>query len=281
MRKNLEKPRGLLACSGVIFPSGRRCVCLAKVAVLVVFACFAMKTTPSLAAQTQTLSMGVKPGKLDPKRRSSSSIRIFAETSDPDSVMGIPSPTIRASFFFDDDFAFNPRLHGLAACEADWINALTTNGAKARCPHSVLGYGNATARIPWPTPTQACGGKTCLEVQAGITVFNSTPEPGTGRPRLLLFVRQENTLLGTTILGTLRPANSGQDFGMRLDVVVPPIAADSALTTLDVMIGGQQRPGYVMARCGDRNRLLNMVGSLTFLSGQNLSASARTRCFPV
>ena len=276
----LENPRGVLPSPGRGPANGHRKMHL-KVAILVVFACFAMKASHSFAAQTQTLAMGVKPGKLDLKRRSNSSIRILAETSDPDSAVGIPSPTTRASFSFDDDFVFNPRMRGLHPCEAAWINALTTNLAKQRCPNSVLGDGEATARIPWPVPTPACDGKACLEVDAGITVFHSTPEPVTGRARLLLFVRQENTLLGTTILGTLRPASSGKDFGMRLDVVVPPIAADSALTTLDVTIGGPQRPGYVMARCGDRNKRLNMVGDLTFLSGQKLSASASSRCFPV
>ncbi len=248
---------------------------------LVVFAVGSTRASSVQAVNTQTLQLDVRPGKLGKERRSSVAVRIGAETSAPDSVNGIPSPTVTASFDFDAAFRFNTRLRRLARCEAWEINGLTTALALQKCPRSKIGEGTATARIPWPSPNPSCGGFLCLEVEAKITAFHSSPEAGTGNPRLLLFVRRDDTYLGTTIIGTLRPSRAGVAFGKRLDVVVPPIAADAALVGLDVTIGGAFRKEYVSARCSNRSKRLAIRGAVHYEDGTSLFPRASSRCFPV
>ncbi len=280
MDELLERSRGFLAAPAAAVTSRERRKRRVKVVFVVALACFVVKTTSGYAAQTQTLGLGVAPSKLKRDKRKSTVISITSTTLDETAPNKIPSPTVYASFNFDDDFVFNGKIARQGVCRREWLDSLSTALAIARCPTSVLGTGRAVARFPWPVDASHPDGY--QELATELTAFKGPAQAGTGWPQLVILARVETAAYGGALLGTIRPSRSGKDFGSRLDISVPKFLDGlAALTDFSIDIGGGNGRGYVTARCADRDRRLNMNGLITYLDGNALGASANTRCFPV
>ncbi len=280
MEALLERSREFLAAPAAAPTSRERRKRRVKIVVVVALACFVVKTGSGHAAQTQTLGLGVSPTKLKRDKRKPAVISITSTTLNETAPNRIPSPTVYASFNFDDDFVFNGRIARQKVCRREWLDSLSTQLAIARCPDSVLGTGAAVARFPWPVDESHPYGYE--ELATELTAFKGPAEAGTGRPQLVILARVESAAYGGALLGTIRPSRSGKDFGYRLDISVPTFLDGlAALTDFEIEIGGGNGRGYVTARCSDRNRMLNMNGRITYLDGSSLGASASSRCFPV
>lgn len=280
MQNLLENSRDFLAAPAAATSVRDRRTRQIRIAVVLGLACFVVKTSSGYAAQTQTLGLSVKPTKLKRDKRKPVVVSITAQTLDEEAVNRIPSPTVYASFNFDDELVFNGRITSQKTCRASWLESLSTELAIERCPDSVLGTGTAKARFPFLVdPGHPYG---YAEQATELTAFKGTPEPVTGRPRLVILARVEAVAYGGSLIGTIRPSRAGKDFGYRLDISVPKFLDGLAsLTDFSIDIGGGKGRGYATARCHDWNRWLDMNGTITYLSGMSLSASARSRCVPV
>jgi hypothetical protein len=280
MEALLERSREFLSAPAAAPTARERRRRRVKVVVVVALACLVVKTGSGYAAQTQTLGLGLSPTKLKRDKRKPATITISATTLNETAPNKIPSPTVYASFNFDDDFVFNGRIARQTVCRREWLDSLSTELAVARCPNSVLGTGAAVARFPWPVdPAHPDGYE---ELATELTAFKGPAEAGTGRPQLVILARVESAAYGGALLGTIRPSRSGKDFGYRLDISVPTFLDGlAALTDFKIRIGGRNGRGYVTARCADRNRKLNMNGRITYLDGSSLGASAKSSCVPV
>lgn len=280
MDELLEKSRGFLASPAAAATPRERRKRRVKVVLVVALACFVVKTTSGYAAQTQTLGLGVSPAKLKRDKRKPVVVSITAQTLDESAPNRIPSPTIYASFDFDDDLVFNGRIARQGICRQEWLESLSTALAIARCPSAVLGSGNAVARFPFPVDAEHPYGY--AELATELTAFKGPAEPKTGRPRLVILARVETAAYGGTLMGTIRPSRAGRDYGYRLDISVPKFLDGlAALTDFSIQIGGGNGRGYATANCADRDHWLDMRGQISYLNGSSLGATARSRCFPV
>jgi hypothetical protein len=227
----------------------------------------------AFAAQTQTVDIYVSPKALPKLKMAPVALKIHTATGDSASPNGIPSPAVRALINFDDDIAVNFRLKGLGRCSPESIAGLSTDQAKATCPRSIVGGGAAKVRIPWPNP------EGYVELPAVVTAFNATTEPGTGRPRVILYSRQEDTGQGSSIIGVFKKSSAGADYGRLLDVDIPLLLdGNAALTDFRVTIGNGYKKGFVKARCFDRNRRMNMKTRFFYDDGTSLPASDYAVC---
>lgn len=227
----------------------------------------------AVAAQTQTVGIFVSPVKLPAKKMAPIALKIHTATGDPEAANGIPSPAVKALINFDDDIAVNAKLRGLGRCSPESIAGLSTDQAKATCPRSIVGGGSAKVRIPWPNP------EGYVELPATVTAFNATRESGTGRPRVILYSRQEDTGQGSSIIGVFKRSSAGADYGRLLDVDIPLLLdGNAALTDFRVTIGNGYKKGYVKAQCRDRNRRINMKTRFFYNNATSLRASDYAVC---
>ena len=278
MEELLERSRDFLAPPAAAVTPRERRKRQAKIVVVVALACFVVKTSSGHAAQTQTLGLGVTPTKLKKNRKSPVAVTITAVTANETAPNRIPSPTTIARFNFDDDFHFNGTSGVTGTCEPEMVENLSTALAIQQCPNAVLGSGSAKARFPWLLN----GNPWYQEVDAELTAFKGSPDPGTGYPRLVIFTRVETAGFGSSLLGTLKPAGAGPDFGTRLEITVPEfISGFAALTRFSIKIGTGAGRGYASAKCSDRDHRLNLNGRITYKNGSTLPAKASSRCFPV
>lgn len=280
MDELLERSRGFLAAPAAAATPRERRKRRVKVVFVVALACFVVKTSSGYAAQTQTLGLGVSPTKIKRDKRKSAVISITATTLDETAPNRIPSPTVNATFNFDDDFVFNGKIARQGICRREWLDSLSTALAIARCPTSVLGTGAAVARFPWPVDAEHPYGY--QELATELTAFKGPAQARTGWPQLVILARVETAAYGGALMGTIRPSRLGKNYGSRLDISVPKFLDGlAALTEFSIDIGGGNGKGYVTARCADRDHRLNVRGLITYLDGSALGASASSRCFPV
>lgn len=227
----------------------------------------------AFAAQTQSVDIYVKPRTLPQVKMAPVALKIHTATADSTSPNGIPSPAVRALINLDDDLAVNFKLKGLGKCDPTSIASLPTDQAKATCPKAVVGGGAAKVRIPWPNP------EGFVELPATVTAFNATREPGTGRPRIILYAWQADTAQGSSIVAVFKKSTAGADYGKLLDVNIPLLlSGDAALTDFQVTIGNGYKKGYAKARCHDKNRRINMKTRFYYNDGSNLPASDYAIC---
>jgi hypothetical protein len=221
----------------------------------------------AVGANTQSIIAKVGPAKQDKNRYGAASINVTTETgSDDGSTI---APATRAQIFFDDDLVFNTR--GLATCTKAQLENTTPAQAKAKCRRAQVGAGKAEAAVG--------GNPNTPRVGVEVTAFNGTPRGN--KPVLLL--HSFTAAIGQTIVleGVLK--NTSGDFGKVLDVNVPLLAANSALTKFQTKVQksfrfqGRTRH-YVTARCHDRNRQWNFKGTFTYQGAPSKTATTTQSC---
>lgn len=221
----------------------------------------------AVGANTQKITATVLPAKQKKRVFGPASINVVTETGSDDG--GTIAPATRARVFFDDDLRFFTR--GLAQCRTSQIEDTTTAQARSGpCKASQVGKGTAEAAI---------AGNPNNRVPVVVTAFNGRPQGN--KPVLLLHSRTD--ALGLTIIleGVLK--NATGDFGKVLDVDVPPLAANSALTKFQTRVQKSfnfrgQRRHYVSARCFDNNRKWNFKGIFTFQGAPPKTATHAQTC---
>jgi len=174
---------------------------------------------------------------------------------------GVPNPAVRALVYFDKSIKVN--LNGVPPCDEGALNSLNTAEARALCPESIIGTGQAAVRIPVistgpesPPPGNSgqatVNGKTIAgETQAVLTAFRTTK---LGKyERIILFSRVGATAVGSPLIGTIKPAPKAlkkKGYGTLLDVDIPLLAAGAALTRFSMGVGGTSWPAYTEASPG-------------------------------
>jgi hypothetical protein len=143
----------------------------------------------------------------------------------------------------------------LAKCNIANIGGDTTAAVNA-CKSSVIGGGNAYARIPG-IPT------TNNEVELTVTAFNgqtSTAGGGFtgGFPTILLHA--DNASLPTTLVtGEVRNSSAGADFGRQLNVPdAPDVAGDTGAL---VLFNSQVAKSWTNGKTGNKKKTYNLVTS--------------------
>ena len=155
----------------------------------------------------------------------------------------------------------------LPQCTEAAISAATTDGAMAACPTSVIGGGNALARIPgFPTANN--------ESELTVTAFNGPPSSAGdnasdqvtntgfvgGFPTIILHA--DNTALPTTVVsGEVGNATSGPDYGRRLYV---PDAPDVARVGADdfgalVLFNASVSRKWTNGKSGDKKKTYQLT----------------------
>jgi hypothetical protein len=211
------------------------------------------------AVQTERITGTASPSKLPKTKRAPVALTF---TTGPHGSVGSPlSATTRAQILIDDEFAFFNR--GLASCSVSSINGRSTSAAKAACARAQVGAGSASANI---------GGVT---VPVTVTAFN-------GGPGVLLLHSAPSIGSPVVLVGRIRGASG--DFGIRLDVTIPPLAGGvGILTGLRVKLQKTyrfrgKRRSFLSAKCGDRNRKLNYKGTFNFADGTSLTVTDTQTC---
>jgi hypothetical protein len=219
--------------------------------------------TAASAKQTQTVKGKITPAKLPKKKRKPVALRVITTTSDPQAPGQVPSPATRALVHFDD--AGKPYPGVAATCTTGQIAGKATAEAKAECPNAVVGGGKATVFVP--------AGLTHITYNAEVTAFNAAKVGG--RPAIILYSYVEDLTYGQPLLGVFKVSKAGKDFGVALDVSIPPLPFDAALTLFDVTTGNGFKRGYIKANCSDRNKRLNVKAKFTYSNGTSLSAVSK------
>ena len=211
----------------------------------------------AVGANFQKITGTFKPNtNLSKTKFKAGSVNVITETGDAD---GSVSPATRAKVYFDDDLRFTTR--GLAICQPSRINNTSTAQAKARCGNAQVGAGAATV---------ALGGSTDPAARLGATVTAFNGPPKNGKPVILLHSRTDPPLNSTVVLvGVLKPLPRAGDFGNVLDVTIPQLPGNTAITRFQVKVQKNfrfrgQRRSYVNGRCGDGNKKLNYKGTFIF-----------------
>jgi hypothetical protein len=226
----------------------------------------AIGVTSAIGANSQTIKATVAPVKQKKRAFGKASINVVTKTNDTD---GSVSPATRAQVFFDDDIRFDTR--GVARCkESDVSGNKTTIAAKAACPRSVVGAGNASIAV---------AGNPDAPATAKVTAFNGVPQGG--KPVILLHSYSEATGLAPVLVGVLK--NAGGDFGKVLDVQIDPLPLGSAITSFQTKVQKSTRfrgktINYVSARCKDGNRKWNFKGTFTYDGSPQKTATSSQNC---
>jgi hypothetical protein len=237
-------------------------------------AVFALSATTGVAfaAKTQTAKLKVVPSKLPKKKRKNVALNIVTTTGDPAAPDQVPSPAVRALVNFDNEFTFNP---GVAkTCTTGQISGQDTAQARETCKTALVGGGAATVFVPTGTGVH-------ITYQAEVSAFNGPKSAG--NPTIILFSYVSALNYGQPLNGVIKKSKAGKDYGKALDVTIPPLPFGAALTRFDVTVGNPNsgRPGhkgYVKAKCGDRNRKLNLKSKFTYQDGTSLPASNAKKC---
>jgi hypothetical protein len=220
----------------------------------------------AVGANSQKITGEFKPNtNLSKTKFKGGSVNVITETGDTD---GNVSPAVRAQVSFDDDMSFFTK--GLPTCRESELTQTTTAQAKAKCGDAQVGAGGATVAIggnPDPSASTA----------AVVTAFNGVPK--NGKPVILLHSRANAFGLTTVLVGVLNKLGRAGDFGWRLDVRIPELAFNSAITRFQVKVQKRfrfrgKRRNYVSARCGDRNKTLNYKGKFFFNDTPDYSRTA-------
>jgi hypothetical protein len=179
------------------------------------------------------------------------------------------NPANRVRVYLDDDLKLTTA--GLPQCQPSSLAGTTTPAARSRCGSSMVGKGSTVAYI---------GGNPQAAVSGQNTVFNG-PRQG-GRPTLVVHNRIDAVGSTVVLVGVFKPASG--DYGLVLDVNVPPLPFGTALASFQTLINKSythrgDRKHYVSARCGDRNRTWNFKGRDDYGGGEPpLTATVTQRC---
>ena len=225
----------------------------------------------AVGANFQKITGTFKPNtNLSKTKFKAGSVNVITETGDQD---GSVSPATRAKVSFDDDLRFTTR--GLAQCDPSRLTNTSTEQAKARCRAAMVGSGAATV---------ALGGSTDEGARLGATVTAFNGPPRNGKPVILLHSRTDPPLNSTVVLvGVLKPLPRAGDFGNVLDVTIPPLPGNTAITRFQVKVQKTfrfrgKRKSYVSGRCGDGNKQLNYKGRFIFDGSPAKTALDSQRC---
>lgn len=224
----------------------------------------------AVGANSQTISGEFKPNtNLSKTKYKPGSLNVITATGDTD---GNVSPATRAQVFFDDDLTFFTR--GIAKCNpARLTNTTTAQARNGPCKAAQVGAGTAMVAI---------AGNTDAPLGATVTAFNGPPK--NGKPVILLHSRTDEPLANTVILvGVLKSLPRAGDFGRVLDVSIPQLPANTAITRFQVRVQKRfrfrgKRRSYVSGRCGDGNRKLNFKGTFTFDGSPKKTATDSQNC---
>jgi hypothetical protein len=211
------------------------------------------------AVQTEHVSGTVSPSKLPKTKRAPVALTF---STGPHTAVGEPlSPATRVQIFVDDEVAVFNR--GLATCSVSQINGRSTSAAKAACGGAQVGAGSASANV---------GG---LNVPVTVTAFN-----GANKTLLLHFAAS----IGSPVVLVGRLKSASGDYGIRLDVSVPPLASGVAILTglrtklrKTYTFRGKRR-SFLSAKCGDANRKLNFKGTFNYENGSSLTTTDTQAC---
>jgi hypothetical protein len=212
----------------------------------------------AVGANFQKIDGTFKPNtNLSKTKFKAGSVNVITQTGDQD---GSVSPATRAKVYFDDDLRFTTK--GVPKCDPAKLTNTSTEQAKSRCRSSLIGGGHATVALGGASnnPNAILG--------ATVTAFNGPPK--NGHPVILLHSRTDPPLNSTVILvGILKPLPQAGDFGNVLDVTIPPLPGNTAITRFQVKVQKNfrvngKRKSYVNGRCGDKNHKLNYKGTFVF-----------------
>jgi hypothetical protein len=226
----------------------------------------AVGVTSAIGANSQTIKGTIAPVKQKKNVYGKASINVVTKTNDTD---GSVSPATRAQVYFDDDIKFDTR--GVARCAKAKVDGnKTTAAAKAACPKSVVGAGNASIAV---------AGNPNAPATAKVTAFNGVPQGG--KPVILLHSYSEATGLAPVLVGVLK--NTGGDFGKILDVTIPALPFASAITSFQTKVQKSTRfrgktINFVSARCKDGNRKWNFKGTFTYDGSPSKTATSSQTC---
>jgi hypothetical protein len=211
------------------------------------------------AVQIEHVNGTVSPSKLPKTKRAPASLTFG---TGPHSAVGEPLRSAnRAQVFIDDEVQIFNR--GLATCSVSRINGRSTTAAKNACGSAQVGGGSGSANV---------GG---VNVPILITAFN-----GAGRTLLL----HSAPAIGSPVVLVGRLRSASGDFGILLDVSIPPLAGGvGVIITFRVKLRKiyrfQGRPrSYITAKCGDGNRKLNYKATFTYPTGSPVNATDTQSC---
>jgi len=209
----------------------------------------------AVGANSQTVDAKLGTTKLPKTKYKGTSINVTTTTNDTD---GNVDPATKAQIFFDDDLQFFTR--GIPICDPADLTNTTTAQAKKVCGKAQVGAGSATV---------ALAGNPEAPANAVITAFNGKPQGG--KPVILLHSRTAPPINNTIVLIGVLKSTSG-DFGKVLEVAVPALPANTAITRFQTKVQKSfrfrgKRRSYVSARCNDSNKTINYKGVFTYSGG--------------
>lgn len=197
----------------------------------------------------------IKPKQLPKRKFHKASLFVQSETEFPTTNDGLNQEWSEKVFLdFDDDIRF--KTDGPTPCNENDIAGTTTTAAKATCPDSIIGSGEAHARVPgYPTTDPSSPHEA--------TDFTVTAFDGFAN-KILLHTYSPTVDAGAggtgataqIVVGRVVNSPLGGDYEKRLKVSdVPDVASDvGGLTFLNATI---KRGKYITARCHDQNHKFN------------------------
>ena len=223
---------------------------------------FAAIAQAAVTSQEVSWAPNPSPTKQDKKKKGGVAFGVFVKANYT-TFAPVSSHVEQATIHFDKDIAVTPGT--LPQCAKSSIQTATTEAAKAACPGSVLGTGEAHLN-------GALG-----PASGVVTAFNGIPSAGA--PVIELHARIGPPLNATQVLtGTIQPSSkAGQGYGKQLFVPVAPIAGgaqviadfSTALSKI-VSVKGKKKKGkkippkfYLSANCSDK--IWNIEGDFKFV----------------
>jgi hypothetical protein len=212
--------------------------------------------TASATVTSETLTNTVTPKKQDVKVRGGISTSFLIDRTYTSGNDVTPSPT-KNVIVFSRDFKFTPG--NIPDCNLVSITGRDTAGARAACPGSVVGQGNATQ--------QTASG---AQLPGTVTIFNGAPSGGS--PTIYVHVD-----FGPAV--PTKPILTGTINGSTLTVNVPTVPGTTLVHFLSVI--NKRKSGkhsfYLGARCGKKKKW-TVSNTTTFTDGSTRSETASTRC---
>jgi hypothetical protein len=223
------------------------------------------------ATNTQTMEVTVTPSKVPKNNFRAGKLRSKTVTGckSPCGGAGAIKPVTKAQIFYDKDVKLDST--GIKQCKTSQIENTTTAQAKAKCPASLIGSGQAKVKVG--------GDPNSGDVNAVITAFNG--QPAGGKPLILLHTRVDAIGQTTVLRGTLN--NVGGKYRYRLDVVVPPLPLNTATTLFDVTVQHTVKVGgvkhvYISERCSASNKTWDYKGTFTYSGAPPITVTDTQKC---
>jgi hypothetical protein len=216
-----------------------------------------LASSASAAVTNQTYTASASPSKADKKVRSGVSFSNTVDTTYnvPPATNATPAAN-RTVLTFSPDFKFTPG--NLPTCNLAALSGKTSDQAKAACPGSQVGQGDATEIT-----------LSGLTLQGTVTAFNGAPSGG--KPTIYL-----HSDFGPAV--PTKPVLTGVLTGTTLDVNVP-VVQGTALTHFNTVVNKiktGKKSFFVMARCKKKN--WTHTETTTFTDGSTKTASSTQKC---